>query len=216
MPDDRIDKALAELLGSYNAPPETPREEMWAALQKRLPEPRSDDFRLERARRLRGSFHRPFGWAVAAAALLMLGIGIGRMTAPSTPGVILGSGAERSELLRTAALQHLGRSESLLALVRADAHSGRLDPQALGQSRSLLTETRLLLDASHGTDPRMRELLKDLEFVLMQVVGAEESEVKGAGDAQTELDLAVRGMDQRELLPRIEAIIPGGPGRAGT
>lgn len=216
MSDERMDEAVSGLARSYNAPPPTPRDEMWRAIEARLDRREERVVPIERARRAPAPFHRFVGWAVAAAALLVLGIGIGRMTAPHHPGVILASSGERSQLLRTAALEHLGRSESLLTLVRADARAGRIDPHALGVARNLLTGTRLLLDAPGETDPAMRSLLEDLEFVLMQVVGAEESELKGNRDAGTELNLALRGMDERAVLPRIQAVIPSGTWRSGT
>ena len=34
MMDDRLDEQLKDLAAEYNRPPETPREEMWAAIQK--------------------------------------------------------------------------------------------------------------------------------------------------------------------------------------
>jgi hypothetical protein len=216
MADERMDEAVVELARSYNAPPPTPRDEMWKALEERLGRTEGDVIPLARARRVPVAFHRLAGWGVAAAALLVMGIGIGRMTVPHGGGVLLASPSERSELLRTVALEHLGRSESLLTLVRADARAGRMDPHALGLARDLLTETRLILDAPDERDPSMRGLLEDLEFVLMQVVGAEESEVKGRHDAGAELSLALRGMDERAVLPRIQAVVPPGTGRSGT
>ncbi len=216
MPDERIDEAVSELARSYNVPLPTPRDEMWRAIEAGLDRAAERVVPIERARRAPAAFHRLVGWAVAAAALLVLGIGIGRMTAPHSPGLVLAPSGERSELLRTAALEHLSRSESLLTLVRADARSGRTDPHALRVARNLLIGTRVLLDAPDETDPAMRSLLEDLEFVLMQVVGAEESEVKGGHDAGTELNLALRGMDERAVLPRIQAVIPSGAWRPGT
>ena len=81
---------------SYHAPPEAPRDEMWAAIRAGMAE--SDgagrvmggvvDLAGERVRRgARSSSARPrplrspAAWAVAAAALLVLGIGIGRWSA---------------------------------------------------------------------------------------------------------------------------------------
>ncbi len=216
MSEDRLDEALAELRRSYNAPPPTPRDEMWSVIERRSAAAGAGVIPLERARRVPQTFHKLVGWGVAAAALLVLGIGIGRRTAPLPAGVVLAPASERAGLLRTVALDHLGRSESLLTLVRADARAGRMDPHALALARELLTETRLLLDAPGEKDPAMRELLEDLEFVLMQVVGAEESEVKGKHDAGTELNLALQGMNERAVLPRIQAVMPSGTGRSGT
>jgi len=223
--EERMDELIASLARDYNPPPETPREEMWAALEGKM---RARDRRgvvipldLE-GREAAGGFHRVVGWVVAAAALLVLGIGIGRMTAPfgasGGKDAQFVSLAERASLLHVATVEHLGRSESLLTLVRADARAGRVDPHVLGLARDLLTETRLLLDrpGERKGDSEMRSLLEDLELVLVQVVGAEDSEVEGNLDVGTELRLALQGMDERAVLSRIQAAMPSGPGLPGT
>jgi hypothetical protein len=108
-----------------------------------------------------------------------------------------------------AALEHLGRSESLLAMVRADAREGRVDPAVAPWARNLLVETRLLLDARRGADPTLDGLLAELELVLTQIVGVTETG-SDEGRMRTELDLTVGGMDEREVLTRIRAAIPTG------
>lgn len=82
--DDRMDAAIREAAGSYNVPPATPRDEMWARIQARRAVPRQ----LSSA----GSAQRrPARWmsvSAAAAAVLLVGIGIGytlRGRSPSTP-----------------------------------------------------------------------------------------------------------------------------------
>jgi hypothetical protein len=94
-------------------------------------------------------------------------------------------------------------------MVRADARTGWLDPAVAPWARSLLAQTRLLLDARGDADPELDPLLSELELVLMQIVGVTEA----AGDEsrmRTELDLAVGGMDDREVLTRIRAVLPAG------
>jgi hypothetical protein len=108
-----------------------------------------------------------------------------------------------------AAFQHLGRSESLLAMVRADAREGRIDPAVAPWARNLLMETRLLLDVRRGGDPTLDGLLSELELILSQIVGVTETG-GDEGRMRTELDLTVGGMDQREVLTRIRAVIPVG------
>jgi hypothetical protein len=163
------------------------------------------------------------GWA-AAAAVLAVGIALGRATAPESTTPVetaeatgpfedapaTDAGARPTPTaLDFAAFQHLGRSESLLAMVRADAREGRIDPAVAPWARNLLMETRLLLDARRGGDPTLDGLLAELELVLSQIVGVTEN---GAdeGRMRTELDLTVGGMDQREVLTRIRAAIPSG------
>ena len=218
MSERPMDEMLDQLRDGYNKPPVTPHEEMWGVIEAGLGEPVPQVVSMADARRrLRPVWHRPTAWAAAAAAVLVVGVGIGRMTAPAA--MPLASAPEvrgQSSLLQVAAVEHLGRTESLLTLVKADASSGRLDPVVRPWARSLLTETRLLLDASSGVNPEMRELLEDLELVLVQVVGVTDAEEMNGARAGMELDLALRGLDNREILPRIRAVLPVLPGLAGT
>ena len=210
------------LYGRYDPPPETPREEMWSVIAARIHEEApagSDDVvSLAAERRARRGWPAARGWA-AAAAVLAVGIALGRATAPAptetatavspvegTPG--FGSDVRpTATALDFAAFEHLGRSESLLAMVRADAREGRVDPAVAPWARNLLMETRLLLDARRGADPALDGLLAELELVLMQIVGVTEA---GAdeGRMRTELDLTIGGMEEREVLTRIRAAIP--------
>jgi len=59
-----------------------------------------------------------------------------------------------------------------------------------------------------GDDPEMEGLLEDLELVLVQIVGA--AELGSGQDARmrTELSLAMRGLEEGEVLPRIQAALP--------
>jgi hypothetical protein len=220
MGEEPIDPEVTEMLrGRYNAPPETPRDEMWAAIQARL-EPRTVTVHsLEDARaRRRTASWRPLGWAAAAAAVLVLGIGIGRMSAPlpKATAPVASAVAPNAGVQRAATVNHLGRTEALLTLVRADARDGRVDPAMGGWARGLLSQTRLLLDSPNTTDPAMRDLLGDLELVLVQIVRVTEVEGVDQGRARTEMNLALQGLEDRDVLPRIQAVVPAGPGMAGT
>ncbi len=74
-------------------------------------------------------------------------------------------------------------------------------------AEDLLAQTRLLLDRPDGVDPEVRDLLLDLELVLVQVVGvagAEEDDTR----TRTEVELTLRSLDEGEVLPRIQAVLP--------
>lgn len=211
-----LDDVLRELRAEYNPPPETPREEMWQAVRAGLGSREAEVVELVPRRASPSSVgRRVAGWGVAAAALLVLGIGIGRVSAPSppeqAPPVETAVATEgRASVLRAAALQHLEGSETLLTGVRSDARSGELDPRLGVMARGMLMQTRLFLDASDGVESELRRLLEDLELVLAQVVAVSGGE-DGSG---TELDLALRGLDDREVLARIRTL--SGPAFAGT
>lgn len=210
MTDDRMHEQTDGLAGRYNPPGETPREEMWAVISAGMAELDARrktevvDLTAVRASRIR--WRAGAAWTAAAAALVVVGVGIGRMTAPvDAPVAQAPASAARTDGLRLAAAEHFGRTESLLTMVRTDARQGRLDAETSGWARSLLTETRLLLDAEDGSDPTLTTLLEDLELVLVQIVGLGEVGRGDEGWMRTELGLALGGMENQELLERLQA-----------
>jgi hypothetical protein len=187
--ETKFEHWLQDAAKKYNAPGPTPREEMWERI------------RAARVRRV-----RPWArWGLAAAAVLVLGIGIGRWTAhqpkPGPGGVEPGN----SDLVyQVAATQYLSRTETFLTGFRADLRAGRVDAFP-GQARDLLSTTRLLLDSPAAKDSRMRALLEDLELVLVQISQLE------AGRDRRNADLITQDMDQRNVLPKLRSAIPAGP-----
>ena len=201
--DDKFTEWLRDAAERYHAPGLTPREEMWERIE------------AERARRAarRVIELRPWlRWTLAAAALLILGIGIGRWTAQQATAVRGGpsvastdTAGNRDVLYQVAATQYLSRTETFLTGFRADLRAGRADTRFTGQARDLLTTTRLLLDSPAADDPRLRALLEDLELVLVQI-----SQLPAARQAH-DTDLITQGMDQRSVLPKLRSAIPAGP-----
>lgn len=226
MSADDMDPILERIRGTYNVPGPVPREEMWTAISARIgggvtpstgPEASADGVDLNAvrdrkaaARAAASGAHRVLGWAVAAAALVVFGVGIGRMTAPGgveVASVAPAKSAAAKEGLALAAREHLGETESFLTMVRAEAHGGGVDPATTEWARGLLAQTRLLLDTNEVQDQAVGELLLDLELVLAQIVEASDSGVDNER-ARTELDLALRGMEEGEVLPRLQAVLP--------
>jgi hypothetical protein len=201
--ETRFEQWLQDAAKGYNAPRPTPREEIWARIE------------AERARRAAPRLVelRPWmRWGLAAAALLVLGIGIGRWTAQqktgvrgATPVASADTAGNRDVLYQVAATQYFSRTETFLTGFRADLRAGRADTLFTGQARDLLTTTRLLLDSPAANDPRMRALLEDLELVLAQISQLE------AGRDSRNTDLITQDMDQRSVLPKLRSAIPAGP-----
>jgi hypothetical protein len=203
MMDDRFDERLREAARDYNAPPPVPRDDMWAEIAARRAAERS-------------TVVRPWmRWGIAAAAVLVLGIAIGRYTASvgNRSGLQMADQApppppppsSGNDIYRVVAHQYLSRTEVFLTGFRADAAVGRLDSSFSSAARELLVSTRLILDSPAGQDPRMRALLEDLELVLAQISQYERGE-----DAQ----IIDQGLDQRGVLMRLRAEIPAGPATA--
>lgn len=215
MPDERTNEMLGRVRETYNVPSDTPREEMWQAISARMGETHATVVDLAAARRRRSRAWGPVRWAVAAAALLVLGVGVGRMSAPVADGAAVAAIApDPTAALEFVAREHLGRTESLLTMVRADARTGVLDPALAEWAGGLLLQTRLLIDARRSGDPTLEELLQDLELVLIQIVGAAETGSMDEVRARLELELALRSLEDGEMLPRIQAVLP--TGMAGT
>src|SRR5882724_6660417 len=135
MTDDRFDERLRQAAQDYHRPPATPREELW--------------HRIAAARKRRVIVVRAtLRWGVGIAALLALGVAIGRWSAPgsespSSSAVAAGTDQASTLAYRVAAAQYLTRTESLLTGFRAEARSPSVPAaQFSRQARDLLATTR--------------------------------------------------------------------------
>ena len=202
--DPKFDQWLKGAAKSYHSPLPTPREAMWQ--------------RIEEARRNKHVLElRPWmRWVVAAAAVLILGIGIGRWTShqpaagngTSTVATADSTAPAPSDLgYQIAATQYLSHTEAFLTSFRADvgSHGVANSARFARQARDLLSTTRLMLDSPAGKDQRLRSLLEDLELVLVQISQLDPS--RGGHDT----DLITQGMNQSNVLPKLRSAIPAGP-----
>ena len=204
--DMPLDETIRQLVRDYNDPPPAPRDEIWAGIVRRRSESRPV---LEFRRR------RPLlQWAAGIAAVLALGIGIGRFTArepdaaagiAAAPAANVGAGDGRSGVaLALTASRHLEQSETFLTLFRASVESGRTTDLAAGTARELLLNNRLLLDSPVSGEPQMRLLLQDLELVLAQIAQLP------AEDARGDAGIITEGMDAGSMLPRLRLVMSEG------
>ena len=220
--EDRFDELLRQAAHDYNAPPATPRTEMWERITAERALRRAgrglaggdDDIVPLKARPTRLPWLR-FG--VGIAALLALGIGIGRYSAKGPGGTAVGPvatltpapgltpgavkrdpGAVATEFATT---EHLSRVETFLT----EFGSRDTVPEFSAEARDLLGTTRLLLDSKRVADPRTRKLLEDLELVLTQIA------TLNPRDRREELDFIADGLSQNHLRTRLRNAIPTGP-----
>ncbi len=205
MMQDGWERWLQDAAQDYHRPPETPREELWRRIA------------AARAARRRAVAGQPWlRWGAGIAAVLALGIGIGRWTArrPLPASLAAGSrgttGDPVSLPYRLVAAQYLTRTEALLTGFRSEARAGQPDPRFATQARDLLTTTRLMLDSPAARDPRLKSLLDDLELVLAQIARLPAS---GAGD---DVQLINQGLERRSVLLRLRTANPAGSGPVGT
>jgi len=203
--DDELAERLKRAAAEYHKPTETPREPMWEAIQRGLrgqrPRERGRVLPLPR---------RWVPWAAAAAAVLAVGIGIGRLTVPrsSTRAPAVANAPEalrkRETAYGLATVEHLGQAEAFLTLFRASVRSGGDERLASTTARQLLANNRLLLDSPAGQDRKTRLLLEDLELVLAEI--AQLSPEPRSGD----LELIREGMERGGVLSRLRTVVPAG------
>ena len=203
MTDDRFDERLRQAAQDYHRPPATPREELW----NRIAAARA-------ARRRQALVIRPLlRWGAGIAAVLALGIAIGRWSTTGSPMRSAAAGtSERTStfVYQLAAAQYLSRTEALLTGFRAEIHGGASTAQFSVQARDLLCTTRLMLDSPAARDVRLRSLLEDLELVLAQI-----AQLPSSGGRE-DLQSINQGLDQRSVLLRLRTANPAGPGPVRT
>lgn len=210
MNEERIDALIREAADEYNAPPVPPREAMWAAI-------REERRRRDAARRNHGV--RPWHWGIGMAAMLAIGIGLGRITLrqPYTGQVETLATADGPATTqpalpyRLAATQHLSRTEAFLTSYQSGIRGEASARELSAWAAELLTGTRLLLDSPAAEDPRLAQLLLDLELVLAQI-----ARLSATGDPDGEAQIIEEALTGRDTLSRLRAVVPAGPPVSGT
>lgn len=202
--EDQFDARLRDAAQDYNPPPAAPRAEMWERIQAARRNPAVP--LAARAPRWR--------MPLALAAILLLGIAIGRITggitpAPpaATPGAAPtltaapGSAPRPSVASRLATQDHLNQAETFLTEFGTRSNGADFTTEA----RDLLGTTRLLLDSKRVRDAATRQLLEDLELVLVQIATLDPK------DQNEDLRYISEGLAQSHLRTRLRNAIPAGP-----
>ena len=214
MLDDRLDDQLRDAAQDYNEPPETPRDAMWERIVALREAEKAE--KAENGIRPLRPFRRfrPLAWAAGIAAVLALGIGLGRLsidtadTPPAAPGAVATQTAPRvsTAAYQLATTEHLSQSEAFLTLFRASLPSYAGNQRlAAATARQLLATNRLLLDSPAANDGRTRLLLQDLELVLAEI--AQLSPQSRSRD----LDLITEGLERGGVMSRLRTAVPSGP-----
>lgn len=216
MDEDRFDRFVRETAPGYRPPPAPPLEAMW----KRIEEAHFGDtdieatplLRLEPPARRASRF--PRWWlqsGLGIAATLLIGIGIGRFTAPAGEAIVdvppvavtepgtRGDATGAGTAYDAATTQYLGQTAALLNALPSEDRPGRTDRFFISQASDLLSITRLLIDSPAAADPELRILLDDLELVLAQIARLPSKR------SAAELDLITEALEQRDVLPRLRS-----------
>jgi hypothetical protein len=217
MLDDRFEDQLRDAARGYNSPPETPRDLMWEQIVAARPE-RAEQAEgaaavkaeKELGRVLMFRSFRHLRLPAAIAALLALGIGLGRLTAPrpespAQPGVLAEVSPRAADLpYRIATAEHLGQSETFLTLFRASLRQNGNAHLASSTASQLLATNRLLLDSPAANDKRTRLLLQDLELVLAEI-----AQLSGRSRSP-DLELITEGLEESGVMSRLRTAVPSG------
>jgi hypothetical protein len=211
--EDRLDTLIRDAARDYHAPPATPRAEMWEAIRASREAARTEVRPLV-VRPARSPLRLVFG----IAAILALGIAIGRLTVPPRSGSVAApsqSAAVPATESPEAAAEQRARSE-VATQVATDDHLTQVETLLTefgtrpattdfsAQAQDLLTDTRLLLDSKRVVDPKTRKLLEDLELVLAQIATLDPRE------KNRDRDLIADGLAQSHLRTRLRNAIPAG------
>jgi hypothetical protein len=218
---DRLDDMMQEAAREYNEPPQTPRGVMWQrivaaraaeATEKAEKGEKADAIPVLPLRPLRNL--RPLRLAAGIAALLALGIGLGRLSVDRSPVAVVPAPVVNqaappvsAAAYHFAATEHLSQSEAFLTLFRASLRgTGGNERLAGATARQLLATNRLLLDSPAANDAKTRLLLQDLELVLAEI--AQLSPQSRSRD----LDLITEGLERSGVMSRLRTAVPSGPG----
>jgi hypothetical protein len=206
---DRLDELLQDAALTYNRPPDerhTPLDEIWAGVE-------AQTFPATRP-----ASRYPHWLRIAAA--LVIGVGIGRLsyvlgrakpasvasasaiTAANSTTRVSSTASSPTQPLDPATSRYLGQAAALLIALPTETNAARPDQAFMKRANELLLTTRLLIDSPSGADPSLRNLLEDLELVLVQVVRLEKERDHTRG---TEMELIQQALDQRDVIPRLRS-----------
>jgi hypothetical protein len=215
MLDDRFDDLLREAAQDYNSPPEPPTELMWARIVAAREEAKTAKTPIPEKTRKRPRLpFRHLLWPAGIAALLALGVGLGRLTSDRgsrtspavlpTPVAVESTPRQSAVAYQLATTEHLGQSEAFLTLFRASVKEGSDEHLASATARQLLATNRLLLDSPAANNARTRTLLQDLELVLAEI--SQLSPEPRSGD----VEFIKKGLEEGGVLSRLRTAVPSG------
>jgi len=222
MNDDRFEALIDDASRTYRNPPTPDFDAMWHTIEAQMDKPnvvatiggvepasggaREVEFVRRRTRNAAQVTQR-----LAIAATLVIGIALGRASmsvgrsAAASPAALIASNSSDASApmpYEVETSKYLGQTAALLIALPSEVKAGRADEQFVNRAGELLSRTRLLIDSPAANDPRMRDLLEDLELVLAQVV-----RLQNDATSRTELDLISRALEQRDVIPRLRTAV---------
>lgn len=201
--EERFEQMLDRARDEYGVPREPDTEAMWRAIEREA-WPRQRTFATARGVSRTAAL-------LAAAATLVIGVGVGRWSAARPPLApaqpVAASGDTRTPVTEVADVRkplerttsdYLGQTAALLQQLEAP---GAPKGAYTAQATTLLATTRLLLDSPATSDTRLHGLLEDLELVLAQIAALPTS---GAAKNHEELKAIRSTLVDRDVVPRVQ------------
>ena len=208
------DREISEMARNHNQPPEVPRDRMWEKI---------DAARVDRRGVLQPDFtprRRPvfriMRLAAGVAAILVLGVFIGRMTLKATgptPGAIPAPVAAldhktvdpelRKDIYSLAARDLFSRADFLLTDFKVRSCGKDDMGEVPDWAGGMLIQTRLLMDTSVAEDAEMKYLLEELELVLAQIVGLSRN------NCARDMAWIRKGLQDRSTIDRLRTVSTG-------
>lgn len=219
MNDDRFEELMHDATQSYRRPPAADFDAMWEAIESQMDDGQviasiGPELTTEVGRPspvVRRASHSQITQRLAIAATLVIGVALGRASMsvapaaqPAPAALVASTATETPESMgyEVETSRYLGQTAALLIALPSEVKAGRADEQFVNRAGELLSRTRLLIDSPAASDPRMRDLLEDLELVLAQVVRLQNDKT-----SRTELDLISRALEQRDVIPRLRTAV---------
>jgi hypothetical protein len=195
MTEQQFEDYLKRTLPDLDPVPPTPRDAIWANIQEQR----------HSVKPITGRNRQWLGWGVGLAAMLAIGVGLGRLSvrnAVDTADAPVAINTTRPEPVNRTAYrltveQHMTSAEALLTSFKTQPQ-GTLDPDIAVWARDLLTNTRMLLDSPAADDPEVAALLEDLELVIAQIA-------RMSAPSSVERELIREGIQKTDVLPRLRA-----------
>lgn len=212
MTDERLQHLIDEAAPTYRLPKDPPLDAMWDRIEREhfdataVLAPAATRTKVVPLRGAMG-MRRWLAPLAGIAATLLVGIGIGRFTAqPASEVPMVANATDLDSLgvptavdpLKRTTSEYLDEAAQLLVSLPRDVNS--VDASFVADARQMLTRTRLLLDSPMAAEPRMRDMLEDLELLLAQVV-----RLRAAPRAE-ELTFIADAMDERDMVPRLRTV----------
>jgi hypothetical protein len=201
------DKELKKMARSHNPPPEIPRDRMWEKINAARSGSRGvlePDFTPRR-----GQTFRILRMAAGVAAILVLGVFIGRMTEqqpvpdPVPVAVHQVDPEVKKDIYRLAARDLFSRADFLLTDFKVRS-CGKDDlTEVPAWAGGMLVQTRLLMDTSVAEDIEMKNLLDELELVLAQIVGLSRD------NCASDMAWIRQGLQERDTIDRLRTVSAG-------